>query len=53
MTLDQTADYLQFASIEQTIDAGFALVNIGRTEAGQRFVMVNDMRGDTAVTESL
>lgn len=53
LTLEQTADYLEAANIEATCDAGHAIVHIGRNAAGIRFVLVNDVLGQTVVTESL
>ncbi|WP_165873558.1 hypothetical protein [Parasulfuritortus cantonensis] len=53
LTLEQTADYLEAATIEATHDAGYAIVHIGRNAADTRFVLVNDALGQTVVTESL
>lgn len=53
LNLQQTADYLEAATIEDTIEAGHAVIHIGRTEAGAKFVLVNDHAGMTAVTEGL
>lgn len=52
LTLEQVADYLESATIEQSHDVGHAIVHIGRNEAGGRFVMVNDCYGKTTVSES-
>jgi D-aminopeptidase len=53
LTLEQTADYLETATIEHTHDAGYAVVHVGRNAAGASFVLVNDAHGRTVVTESL
>lgn len=52
LTLEQVADYLESATIEQSHDVGHAIVHIGRNAAGGRFVMVNDCYGKTTVSES-
>jgi hypothetical protein len=53
LDLGQAADYHEDATIEQSINAGFAMIHIGTNTAGARFVMVNDYNGDTVVTEGL
>lgn len=52
LTLDQTADYLEFATIEQTHDVGHAFIHIGRGAFGARFVLVNNAHGETVLIES-
>lgn len=53
MTLQEVADYLEDAEISRTIDVGYALIHIGTHDVGHRFVLVNDMRGDTFIAESM
>ena len=53
LTLAETADYFEHAVIETTHDTGHALIHIGRTGLGLAFVMVNNMFGGTAVSESM
>lgn len=53
LTLQQTADYLEAATIEHTYDAGHALTHIGTNAAGASFVLVNDYAGQTIVTEGM
>lgn len=53
LTLDETAEYLEFATIQQTHDVGHAFIHIGLNAMGGKFVMVNNAQGDTAVTESM
>jgi hypothetical protein len=53
LNMTQTADYLEGATIEHTTDAGIALVHVGINENGCRFVMINDIHGKSAVTETL
>ena len=53
LTLQQTADYLEAATIEHTFDVGHALTHIGINAAGASFVLVNDYTGQTIVTESM
>lgn len=51
MTIEQTADYLENARIEQTIENGWTVIHIGVSEVGHRFVLTNDCYGGTVVTE--
>jgi hypothetical protein len=53
LTLEQCADYLEAATIEHTRDEGHAIIHTGRNALGVRFILVNDMHGQTALTESL
>ncbi len=52
LTLEQTADYLQTADIQYTMDSHFSLTHIGINAAGVRFVLINDIFGETFFTES-
>lgn len=51
LSLDETAAYLEAATIEQSIDKGHCFVHIGLNAMGGKFVMMNDAQGDTVVTE--
>lgn len=51
LDLNQVAEYLEHATILQTIDGGFALTHYGITSAGNKFFMVNDTEGRTSVLE--
>ncbi len=53
ISLEQTATYLESATVEQSIDTGHAIIHVGTSEAGHRFVLVNDAQGNTMLTESL
>ena len=53
LTLAETADYLEHAVIETTHDTEHALIHIGRTGLGLAFVMVNNMFGETTVSEGM
>jgi hypothetical protein len=53
LNLEQTADYLENANIQQTIDTGHAFIHIGKSMAGHSFVLVNDIHEHSALTESL
>jgi hypothetical protein len=53
LTLEQCADYLETATIEHTRDEGHAIIHTGRNALGVRFVLVNDMHGQTALIESM
>ena len=49
ITLQQTADFLENATIEQTVEYGHAIVHFGVSEAGSRFVLMNDCNGETVL----
>lgn len=53
LTMQQTADYLEDASIEHSHDTGHAVTHIGTNAAGVPFVLVNDYTGQTVVTEAM
>jgi hypothetical protein len=53
LSLEQMADYLENAKITQTVDAGHALIHMGKSMAGHSFVLVNDIHGHSVLTESL
>jgi hypothetical protein len=53
LNLNQTADFLEAATINNTIDLGHAIIHMGFNAAGLRFVLVNDCNGESALTESL
>lgn len=51
MNLSETADYLEAATIHETHEAGHAIIHIGVSAAGSRFVLINDYRGQTILSE--
>jgi hypothetical protein len=51
LTLEQMADYLENAAVHQTIDRGHALIHMGESMAGHSFVLVNDVNGNSVLTE--
>ena len=53
LDLQQTADYLETATIEQTIDTIHAIIHIGVSEVGYKFVLKNSIAGASVLTESL
>lgn len=53
LDLNQVADYLADATILQTLDGGVALVHYGITNAGHNFFLINDVNGNSSVTEFL
>ena len=53
LTLSETADFLETATIERTHDAGHAIVHVGTGENGLFFVLMNNMHGQTCLTESM
>jgi hypothetical protein len=52
LTLAQTADYLDSATIERSHDAGHEIIHVGWNANGTRFIMVNNCYGETTVSES-
>jgi hypothetical protein len=52
LTLEQTADYLESAEIQKSVNLGYAVIHQGISEAGHSFVLLNDWQGNTVVTES-
>jgi len=53
LTTDEACAYLEFATIEKTIDVRYAFVHIGLNAMGGRFVLVNDAQGNNGLTESM
>lgn len=53
LNLNETADFLEAATIKNTIDAGHAIIHTGTSEAGSSFILVNDFNGESVLTESL
>ena len=53
LTLAQSADYLEGATIECTHDARHVITHVGRNAVGVHFVMVNDCLGNTTLIESM
>lgn len=53
LTEAEAADYLEAATIINTMDAGHAIAHLGINGAGIRFMLMNDCGGNTVVTESL
>lgn len=53
MKIEEACDYLEAATITKTHDCGHAVVNVGISEAGHRFVMINDYEGNAALSEAL
>lgn len=53
LTMEDTAEFLECAVIEQTIDLGHSVVhvgNVGTSDKPCRFVLVNDMFGKTMLS---
>lgn len=53
LTLTQVADIIESATVEHTADHGHAIVHVGTTEAGLRFVLMNDCNGNSCVSYQL
>jgi hypothetical protein len=53
LTIEECAEYLEFANIHKSIDKGHAIIHIGTTMAGVDFVLVNNFEGETMLTEGL
>jgi hypothetical protein len=51
--IEEASGYLEVAKVEQTIQLGHAVVNVGVSEAGHRFVLLHDYEGNAALSESL
>lgn len=52
LSLEQTADYLEAAEIQTSVNLGYAVIHQGINEAGCSFVLLNDWQGNTVITES-
>ena len=52
LNLNETADFLETAIINHTVDHGHAITHSGTTEAGLRFVLLNNCDGESVLTES-
>ncbi|MBS1157336.1 MAG: hypothetical protein H6R07_3260 [Proteobacteria bacterium] len=53
LTIQQTADYLEAATIAYSHDLGHAIIHTGKNAAGAGFVLVNNWIGQTTLTEAL
>lgn len=53
LSLEQVADYLDTAIIDQSIDKGHAIIHIGKNKVGCKFIMVNNCMGETMLSESI
>lgn len=53
LSLEQTADFLETATIEKSHDVGHAIIHTGISESGSRFVLVNNCYGETVLSESM
>jgi hypothetical protein len=52
LTIEQTADYLEAATIVSTVNAGWVIMHQGINGFGARFMMMTDMFEATAVSEA-
>jgi len=50
LTIQEVSAFLETATIDQTIDEGHAIIHMGKTQSGERFVLVNNLRGETVLT---
>lgn len=53
LTLEQAADFLEAANIEHSINIGHTITHVGcvgSPECPARFVLVNDMYGNTTLS---
>ncbi len=53
LNMQQASDYLANANIKQSIDMGHAIIHRGISAAGFDFVLVNNMFGQTVLTEGM
>lgn len=51
ISLQQTADFLEGATIERTLDAGDTIIHSGIGASGFRFILMNDCMGETVLGE--
>ena len=52
-TLEETAEYLESATIQTTVDNQFCITHTGINMMGIEFVLINDWQGNTVLAESL
>ena len=50
---EETADYLEAATITNSMDAGHAITHMGVSASGHRFMLVTNCREETVLTEGL
>ncbi|MFN3734862.1 hypothetical protein [Comamonas testosteroni] len=50
---EETADYLEAATVIKSMDAGFAITHMGINAAGIKFLLMTDCSGETTVTEGM
>lgn len=53
LTLEQAVDFMESATIEQSIDTGHTIIHIGNAgtaDSPARFVLMNDMYGRTTLS---
>ena len=53
ITIQEFADYLETANVETSNDFGHAIVHTGVSAFGFRFVLMNNMHGESVLTESM
>lgn len=53
LTPEETADYLEAATVIKSMDAGFAITHMGTNAAGLKFLLMTDCGGETTVTEGM
>lgn len=53
ISLEESADYLEAATIEQTLREQGTIVHIGKSSAGVRFVLINNIYGQTVLNEAM
>ncbi|WP_187427618.1 hypothetical protein [Comamonas sp. Z1] len=53
LTPEETADYLESATVIKSMDAGFAITHTGFNAAGIKFLLMTDYNGETTVTERI
>lgn len=53
LTTQQTSDYLEAATIVETVEFPGVIIHRGIAETGHPFVLMNDCFGYSALTESM
>lgn len=51
ISLQQTADFLEGATIEHSFDTGDAIIHSGIGASGSRFILMNNCMGETVLSE--
>ena len=53
LSIEEVAAYLEHATITSSVDHGHAVIHDGINSAGAGFVLVNDIHGQSTLTETI